>query len=52
MRPPIGTTSSEGKKPGTPTIGTATAGNASASVAFTAPSYTGKGRSLNVYGYF
>ena len=34
---------SGGKKPGTPTIGTATAGNAQATVAFTAPTYTGKG---------
>lgn len=34
---------SSGKKPGTPTIGTATAGNAQATVAFTVPSYTGKG---------
>ena len=34
---------SGGKQPGTPTIGAATAGNASATVAYTAPSYTGKG---------
>ena len=34
---------SGGSVPGTPTIGTATAGNAQATVAFTAPSYLGKG---------
>ena len=34
--------SSGGRKPGTPTIGTATAGNAQATVTFTAPSYLGK----------
>lgn len=34
---------SGGKRPGAPTIGTATAGNASATVAYTAPSYLGKG---------
>jgi hypothetical protein len=32
-----------GGTPGTPTIGTATGGNAQATVAFTVPSYTGKG---------
>ena len=37
-----GNTSSEGKKPTTPTIGSATAGNASASVAFTPSTYAGK----------
>ena len=37
------TAGSGGKKPGTPTIGTATGGNTSATVAFTAPAYTGKG---------
>lgn len=36
------TGSSDGRQPGTPTIGTATAGNASVSVTFTAPTYTGK----------
>ena len=36
------TGSSDGRQPGTPTIGTATAGNASVSVTFTAPDYTGK----------
>ena len=39
--PPI-SSGSGGIQPGTPTIGTATAGNASASVTFTAPSYLGK----------
>ena len=34
--------SSDGRKPGTPIIGTATAGNTQATVAFTAPSYLGK----------
>ena len=38
-----GNTSSEGKKPTTPIIGTASAGNASASVAFTPSTYVGKG---------
>jgi len=33
---------SGGKKPTTPTIGTATAGNAEATVPFTASTYTGK----------
>jgi len=33
---------SGGKKPTTPTIGTATAGNAEATVAFTASTYSGK----------
>ena len=42
MRPPVGTTSSEGKKPTTPTIGTASAGNAQATVPFTASTYQGK----------
>jgi hypothetical protein len=41
--PIVGNTSSEGKKPDTPTIGTASADNASASVAFTISSYPGKG---------
>lgn len=39
----VGNPPSGGKKPGTPTIGTATAGDASATVAYTAPTYTGKG---------
>lgn len=43
MRPIVGNTSSEGKKPGAPTIGAATAGNTSATVSFTPPTYTGKG---------
>ena len=34
--------SSAGRKPGTPTIGTATAGDGQASVTFTAPTYLGK----------
>ena len=34
---------SGGGSPGAPTIGTATAGNALATVVFTPPSYTGKG---------
>ena len=38
-----GNTPSAGKKPTTPTIGSATAGNASASVAFTPSTYIGKG---------
>ena len=38
-----GNSHSAGKKPSTPTIGNATAGNASASVAFTASTYIGKG---------
>jgi hypothetical protein len=36
------TSSSDNRQPGTPTIGAATAGNASVSVAFTAPANTGK----------
>ncbi len=43
MLPITGNTSSAGKKPTTPTIGTATAGVQSASVAFTASTYIGKG---------
>jgi len=42
MRPVVGNTSSQGKKPATPTIGTATAGNASATVPFTESTYRGK----------
>jgi len=34
--------SSSGRKPGTPTIGTATEGNSQATVTFTAPTYLGK----------
>ena len=37
-----GNTSSQGKKPTTPTIGTATAGNATATVTFTESTYKGK----------
>jgi len=40
--PPLGPEGSAGHQPGTPTIGSASAGNASASVSFTAPSYLGK----------
>ena len=36
------TGSSDGRTPGTPTIGSATGGNATASVTFSAPSYLGK----------
>jgi hypothetical protein len=36
------TSSSDNRQPGTPTIGAATAGNASVSVTFTAPTNTGK----------
>jgi hypothetical protein len=43
MSPILGVGASGGAKPGTPTIGTATAGDAQATVAFTAPAYTGKG---------
>jgi hypothetical protein len=43
VRKITGNPPSGGKKPGTPTIGTATAADASATVAYTAPSYTGKG---------
>lgn len=43
MTPILGVGASGGAKPGTPTIGTATGGDASATVAFTAPTYTGKG---------
>ena len=41
--------SSNGRKPGTPIIGTATAGNAQATVAFTEPSYLGKPNSSLTY---
>ena len=45
--------SSNGKKPGTPTIGTATAGNAQATVSFTPPSFLGKpaGSSYTIRAY-
>lgn len=39
---PIGPEGSAGHQPGTPTIGSATASDASASVSFTAPDYLGK----------
>jgi hypothetical protein len=41
--------SSAGRKPGTPTIGTATAGDAQATVTFTEPSYLGKPNSPLTY---
>lgn len=41
--PILGSSSSGGSRPTTPTIGTVTAGNTSASVPFTASSYVGKG---------
>jgi hypothetical protein len=41
--------SSAGRKPGTPTIGTASAGNAQATVTFTEPSYLGKPNSSLTY---
>ena len=41
--------SSAGRKPGTPTIGTATAGDGQASVTFTEPSYLGKPNSSLTY---
>jgi hypothetical protein len=41
--------SSAGRKPGTPTIGTATAGNSQATVTFTAPTYLGKPNSSLTY---
>ena len=37
-----GSQSSAGRQPGTPIIGSATAGNASGSIAFTSPDFTGK----------
>ena len=37
---------SGGSQPGTPTIGTATAGDTNASITFTAPAYTGKGATV------
>jgi hypothetical protein len=40
---------SAGRKPDAPTVGTATAGNAEATVTFTAPSYTGKPNSSLTY---
>ena len=43
------TSSSGGRKPTAPTIGSATAGNASASVAFTVPTYLGKPSNNNLY---
>ena len=39
----LGQFAAAGSLPGVPTIGTATAGNTQATVAFTAPTYTGKG---------
>jgi large repetitive protein len=43
------TSSSDNRQPGTPTIGAATAGNASASIAFTAPDNTGKPNTSLLY---
>ena len=43
----MGAQGSAGRTPGTPTIGTATAGNAQASVTFSAPSYLGKPAGTN-----
>jgi hypothetical protein len=43
------TGSSDNRQPGTPTIGAATAGNASVSVAFTAPDNTGKPNTSLLY---
>jgi hypothetical protein len=43
MSPIPGNTGSQGKKPTTPIIGSATSGNASASVPFTPSSYIGRG---------
>jgi len=41
--------SSDGRKPGTPTIGTATGGDAQATITFTEPSYLGKPNSSLTY---
>ena len=41
--------SSDGRQPDAPTIGSASAGNASASVPFTAPTYLGKPNTNNIY---
>jgi len=41
--------SSDGRQPDVPTIGTASAGNANASVPFTAPTYLGKPNDNNIY---
>ena len=41
--------SSDGRQPTAPTIGTATTGDASASVPFTDPSYLGKPSTNNIY---
>lgn len=47
MSPIIGNTSSGGKQPGTPSVGTVTAGNASASVPFTPSGWLSKSSSVN-----
>lgn len=44
--PIIGTVSTSGGKPGTPTVGAITPGNGSATVAFTPPAYLGKGGTI------
>ena len=50
MSPIPGVTgSSDGRQPSAPTIGTATAGNASATVGFTNPTYLGKPGDNNLY---
>jgi hypothetical protein len=41
--------SGDGRKPNAPTIGTATGGNASASITFSAPAFLGKGTGTNTY---
>jgi hypothetical protein len=43
------TDSQDGRKPDAPIIGSATGGNAQASVTFTAPSFTGKGTGTLTY---
>jgi len=47
--PIIGILGSAGMQPTAPTIGTATAGDTSATVAYTVPSYTGKGSGTVTY---
>jgi hypothetical protein len=47
--PILGVIASEGLAPGAPTIGTATAGDTSATVAYTAPAWPGKGSGAVTY---
>ena len=47
--PILGIVSSEGRAPGAPTIGTATTGSASATVAYTVPTWKGKGSGTVTY---